>query len=389
MWLARADVFVILAVATYGGEKSMKLAKVTIDNFRHIEHLELDFTDSFGRVRDVSLIVGPNMCGKTTILDAMAAALGPMTQLPTLRPGFKLSPKAVVRRNTLCAKVTCEVRFTEEEISATQELFTLAEDPARVKDQKSVKLTWTYPDAEHKYGHCNTNPNGAWPLFQGRLRAARLLSTRRTGLGSFRKVGGIFTFDQQRSGMGKSIPPQILEIIGGTTPENLGDPEGGRISDPRTILLSLWVRSMAEPADPTSAGDFALIKEKYAEICHPHKIIGATRDEVGELDLEFGDGKYSYGYDGLSSGEQMALLLLIRMVTDHIHQSIVLIDEIELHQHPTWQRKLLHLVPQMGQGNQVIATTHSPYLRDVMPPGTVIELGELEDSSLTRPQPHG
>ena len=54
----------------------MKVTSALIENFRHIERLELDFTDSVGRVRDVSVIVGPNTSGKTTVLDALAIALG-------------------------------------------------------------------------------------------------------------------------------------------------------------------------------------------------------------------------------------------------------------------------------------------------------------------------
>ena len=67
----------------------------------------------------------------------------------------------------------------------------------------------------------------------------------------------------------------------------------------------------------------------------------------------------------------MLLLFLIRMATEHIHQSVVLVDEVELHQHPVWQRKLLHTLGLMGDGNQVIATTHSPYLREAAPRGAV------------------
>ena len=66
-------------------------------------------------------------------------------------------------------------------------------------------------------------------------------------------------------------------------------------------------------------------------------------------------------------------------VAERIHQSIVLIDELELNQHPLWQRKLLHLVPRMGEGNQIIATTQSPYLRDAVSPEAVVDLGELGD----------
>src|SRR6266700_2300001 len=75
----------------------VKLAKLRLENFRHLgdsQHpLELDFTDALGRVRDFTLLVGPNTSGKTTILDAIAAALAPGLGMPTLRPGFNLSPR--------------------------------------------------------------------------------------------------------------------------------------------------------------------------------------------------------------------------------------------------------------------------------------------------------
>ena len=116
------------------------------------------------------------------------------------------------------------------------------------------------------------------------------------------------------------------------------------------------------------------------EVCAPHRIQRVERDELEQMQIVFTDGVYEYRYDGLSSGEQMLLLFLIRMVTEHVHQSIVLVDEVELHQHPLWQRKLLYLLPRIGQNNQIIATTHSAYLRDALPREAILrDLGELGD----------
>ena len=365
----------------------MKIARVQIEDFRHLggqgQSLVLDFTDSLGRVRDFTLLVGPNFCGKTTILDSIAAAMGPTLRMPTLRPHFHRIPRTVVRRGALRARVTCWLRFTPEEIAATRELFELAERPEQVPDASEVELTWEYPDpasrSDHGFSTCN--PSLGWTLLKGRFQVARLLSTGRVGWSWFGRVGGVFTFDQQRTGFGKTVSRRVWNIIHGTT-HPLRESDQRRTSDPRTILLDLAVRSLVPSRDDLGENDFRLIQEKYSHVCAPHRIVGPIRDdELGGLDLRFSDGHNEYGYDGLSSGEQMVLLLLIRFVAEHMHQSIVLIDEMELNQHPIWQRKLLHLIPRMGDGNQIIATTHSLYLRDAVRPDAVIDLGVLDDRS--------
>jgi predicted ATPase len=129
--------------------------------------------------------------------------------------------------------------------------------------------------------------------------------------------------------------------------------------------------AMVEPSD------FARVREAYARICQPHLIKGAVRDEVERFGIEFYNGSTPYEYEDLSSGEQMVLLLLIRMVSERIHRSILLVDEVELHQHPIWQRRLLDDLPRVGVDNQIIATTHSSYLRDVLPPTHVVVLGDI------------
>ncbi len=359
----------------------MKLAKVVIENFRHIERLELDFTDSIGRVRDITAIVGPNTSGKTTILDAISAGVGLATDIIQLRPDFSLSPKTVVKRGALEARVTSFIRFSAEEIMAIKQLYKSSDEKGPVPDIQEVTIIWKYPDKKYKLGYLKCEPFDAWRLFKGRSIAARLLATGRVEIDCFKKMGGVFTFDQQRTGMGKTIRNDIWEIITGSKDEFSDFSESRYTKDPRTILLALAVQDLIPPEKKEKSSPFALIKEKYKQVCTPHEIVGAIRNELGDLDLRFKKNGDEYGYDGLSSGEQMMLLFLIKMVTEYINRSIVLIDEIELHQHPVWQRKLLDILPQIGIENQFIITTHSPYLRDIFPEEAINNLGLLEEKT--------
>jgi len=141
------------------------------------------------------------------------------------------------------------------------------------------------------------------------------------------------------------------------------------------------VKSSFPNVDPAAPDEYALVKEAYARVCSPHRIVGPVRDEMGDLDIVFSDGECEYRQDGLSSGQQMVLQFLLRFVSERIHRSIVLVDEVELHQHPAWQRRLMGLLPQMGEGNQFIFTTHSAYLRDLTPWADTVALGDLGEAA--------
>lgn len=57
---------------------------------------------------------------------------------------------------------------------------------------------------------------------------------------------------------------------------------------------------------------------------------------------------------------------------------VVLIDEIDLHLHPKWQRHIVGDLRKAFPNIQFIATTHSPFIIQSMLPGEVIDLNENE-----------
>src|SRR5690606_31684293 len=65
---------------------------------------------------------------------------------------------------------------------------------------------------------------------------------------------------------------------------------------------------------------------------------------------------------------------------------VVLIDEIELHLHPQWQREIVEKLRRTFPRIQFILTTHSPFVVQTLRPGELRLLGEnLDDEALQDP----
>lgn len=360
----------------------MKVAQVLIENFRRIERLELDFTDSLDRVRPLTVLVGPNGCGKTSVLDAIGLALSGTLELPGTRTTLKLDPRRIVRRGAASARITLDLRFSDDEIAAAREAVQALGNPAwsheKVPSEKTVRLVWEYPDPSRSAarGWTTTTPPMGWLLLKGRVAAARALRTT-SGHDWLRRCGQVVTIDQRRTSLSRVIRPDVFDIIHGRGGDDGEEREGAprilqRTSDPKTLLLDLAVRHSLRRG-PVSDDPFPRIQAAFAEVCAPRKIVGAVEDTDG-LDVIFHDGVAEYGFDDIASGEAMVLLLLIKLVGDRIHRSVVLVDEVELHQHPVWQRRLLGILPRLGDDNQLIVTTHSDYLVNALDHGALHRL---------------
>ncbi len=367
----------------------MKLESISIRDFRGIESLDLSFKDELGLIRDRIPIVGPNTSGKTTILDAIALSLPSTTASSQLGEGLRFSPRALVRSGAVRTQVSTTVWFSDDEIEASREV--LARVDSRFLPsgplENLVTVHWTFPDPEGQRarGSCRYEPKNALPLLLGRRWLESYLHVPGLGPRLFRRLGDVFMFDQQRTGLSKRLSSDEVGLLGQLlNPDRLGgikngndpvasggigrpEPVGqGLTSDPRLILTSLAMRAqVAQDPEATEREDFAQLKRLYERVCHPHTIGELYNTEHG-LDMEFRSDRSRYHYDGLSSGQQMILLMLLQFATRRIHRSIVLIDELELHLHPLWQSRLYTALSSLGEDNQYFFTTHSTYLRDTI-----------------------
>ena len=369
----------------------MKLEKIQIENFRGIKHLELGFLDELERVQDVVPIVGPNTSGKTTILDAIALCLGPATEIWTMRPDLVISPASLVRQGSIRARVSCTVRFSDVEIAACKEMFERVghRKAAKIPAENRVTVHWEYPDPDgkHTLGANNYDPGLAYLLFKGRKMAVRHFYVPGVSARSLENLGGVFMFDQKRTGLGQRINPQLRARaarqaeVSGMEDAEAGEGAVEYTQDARLILLNLAVRAQApQGPDATEREDFERLCDLFATVCKPHRIKGLY-NPGGSLDMQFEGPQGIYLFDGLSSGQLMVLLLLLHFAKNRIHSSIVMIDELELHLHPLWQARLHQSLSYLGFDNQILFTTHSTHLRDLIRGDFVHCTGELGDAS--------
>ena len=112
---------------------------------------------------------------------------------------------------------------------------------------------------------------------------------------------------------------------------------------------------------------------------------------IGTSDDPLGEPLYA---GALSSGTQGTLLwiyaLALKMAYHHDWQegwekkpAILLIDEIENHLHPTWQRRVIPALLEHFPGLQIFATTHSPFVVAGLKAGQVHLLRRNEDGVVT------
>ena len=100
----------------------------------------------------------------------------------------------------------------------------------------------------------------------------------------------------------------------------------------------------------------------------------------------------------LSLGEQVYLGLIAAIATNVVlnapddinpieHACLVLIDEIDLHLHPKWQRRIVPALRETFPNCQFIITTHSPQVLSEVPAENIFSLYRDENGDIKYEKP--
>lgn len=361
----------------------MKIQSIKLRHFKRFKELERDFTDpETGLAKDLIVLIGRNGSGKTSILQAIAATLGMATgrlNLPSeLKwPGFNYD----LLGNHFEASepiVNLHVQFSKTEHEATEEFFykihgrpsnkthgmtrrksTLAELPRTPPSKTSVvSLDWNGL-------WVSADSNAELLQFKGREYAKKL--SRLEGYQTIERVGTVFWYTEQRT-------------LTSLTTEDINN----QIEITDDILrdrLSKWrqIHTMSADNNPSYKDLYAEIEQTYQAVFPERRFVGPVlRDSVDAILEEpwfyLSDGERNYEISEMSGGERAIFPILMDFANWNIHNSVILIDELELHLHPPMQQALLRALPKLGKNNQFIITTHSDYVEQMVPEACIVRL---------------
>lgn len=328
----------------------MRIDELRIQNFNGFEDRTFRFNPHF------NLLVGDNATGKTSVLDALAVAAG--SWFLGLR-GYEKSPGILAD----------EVRVTAH---AHLDSYTFEKQfPARIECTGLVaerSITWAR-ELQREGGRTTT-------VDAKSVAEAASDAERRVRAGEEITLPLICNYGTERLWYETKhdAPRAALNGAGGRPSRFDGYRDCFSFTIQETALLD-WVRDQSTVSLQTGKDTVALavVKRAMMMCLEGAKSIyydGRYKDIVVVL-----DERGPQLLDNLSDGQRIMLTLVgdlasrAATLNPHLGEAvlqagpgIVLIDELDLHLHPKWQRRVIHDLKTIFPSLQFITTTHSPQL---------------------------
>ena len=332
---------VIVARSSEEIARTVFLKRIRIENIRSIAELELDFHGENHRTRKWTLLLGENGAGKSTLLRCIALLLCGRDALPDL---LGRNPSDWIRIGCKTARITGVVGNARG-------------------DEREITLELRRGDTISKT--LDRNVKGLAPLektFEYNKRHYFL-----AGYGVSRRLGhaGIIQ-SVQKSGRAGAV-------------RTLFDP------DATLLPLASWAMDLHYTGGERSLD---LIRATLDELLPDVKFLHIDKKRKA-LIFDTADGRVSLAdlSDGYQNMAAWAGDLLYRTIgmpfaprsNPLAARGLLLLDEIDLHLHVKWQRRLRHFLEKSLPHFQIVATTHSPVTAQQSGPGEV--------HVLTRPEP--
>ena len=348
----------------------MEITSLKLTNIRSIETAEFRFKPGF------NLIVGVNGVGKSTVLDALRICLSRILPLTTqsrakrmsfsvddIRSGFsfldaELSMTVAVDefrftrrqwREPIVADSVQHIKKLRREILDSERLSDRARNVLReLEESKEVHDSDVFAPSKAKF-----------------MIAARVAGV----------VPNCVFFSTNRSVVSHSIKTKARAAGG----------ESAAYAEalvPRPMYLAQfadWMRAQKALVKEQSAAKrhLQVLRSAVARFLPTYENLRPTDEESSRLLIDQDGIELDVGQ--LSDGERGMLALVLDLarrlsqanpsLDDPLSEghAVVLIDELDLHLHPKWQRQIVHNLTKTFPRCQFIATTHSPQIIGEVP----------------------
>lgn len=354
----------------------MKVHSIFLKSFKKFQDYSLDLTDGeLGIPKDLVVLVGDNGSGKSTILQAIAATLGTATRRllspgKLQWPGFDFSLVDASRR--MPVHVDLNVGFSEEELDATHRCF--EKTPFVSSSDVVVPARNRLVTLSMNKGGVRGDTAGAYFQCRGREYARQVLQHLEEGSEIFKRVGSVFWYDEHRRATS-------LTVEGEQGSEHARDPIDENLLRRRLADWQLFHERVLRgdyTLRPGQKDFFKLLQKAYTEVFPGRSLRGSMPRGEDNLLAEpwfiFAHHHQEYELSELSAGERAIFPILCDFAVLNINHSVILIDELELHLHPPLQQAFLRALGRLGENNQIIITTHSQSVVDVVPDDAIVRV---------------
>ena len=336
----------------------MILRELSLENYRPFREENFTFSER------VTVIAGVNGRGKTAILDGISLLLSRL--LPQVTPakgGYKYLSQQDIHQGETDLKLTLSASFEEYRVE-----FTIDYDPEN--GQRPTKLL---PQLKRAIQAVYGNPHR---------------------VGDAAPIAVYYTTDRAAY----RLPRRLLTGLAHNQQAAYHGALFNRQIDFRDFMsrYRVWAENIerGEDRDGKYRLTLATIERAVREFLPG---FGDVRIELDPLRLIVSKNGQRLDLTQISDGERSLLAMMIDLcrrlvlanpeLDDPLQGTgVVLIDEIELHLHPKWQREIVEKLRRTFSRIQFILTTHSPFVVQTLRQGELRLLGErLDDDALQDP----
>lgn len=336
----------------------MRITKLSLTNVRAFKHAELSFKPG------MNLLVGLNGIGKTTVLNVLCNMLAPvLARVNGLRGDSAPLSVSDIRQNTEALDVGVECVIGDSSVSSS---YHKPRESFLPKETGLVRGAVTHTPENRTIRLLDPKGDAVDQLHEG-SQLALFFSTKRTipsdAKVSNRKAGG-----GGLAALADSLSSREL-----------------RLAD-----IAEWLKAQEElgKENPLFLKHVKALRKAASNFLPDCRNLRAVTEPRPDLlvDKKVHGKPCTLSVRQLSDGERSMLVLVLviaqklsqnwKDLADPIRQAsaVILIDELDLHLHPRWQRTIVERLTATFPCCQFIATTHSPQIVAAVEPEQVLLL---------------